>query len=295
MVIKSSKGNYVVMKLLGEGGFGAVYKVFDQKNPLNEYAMKVEKKLKSRRHSKLKMEIAILKVVSQERKQSHFTVIINRGKKAKFYFLVMELVGSSLASLKMSLPTRMFSLSTAMGASIQCLEACQDLHKYGFIHRDLKPANYACGLGNRRRIVYILDFGIARKILNSKGELKPPREFVRFKGTIRFASIACHRNAEMSPKDDCESWFYMLLDFLAPRGSTSNLREKGTSFLYLESDSYNYLGSTETASHFQELAFNGVKCKAELIEIMSYLDKLQYHDHVDYGHIYTILTTVSKL
>ncbi|VDM52879.1 unnamed protein product [Angiostrongylus costaricensis] len=241
MVIESSKGNYVVMKLLGEGGFGAVYKVRDQKNPLNEYAMKVEKKLKSRRHSKLKMEnhwmlsdlrtiqaqIAILKVVSQERKQSHFTVIIDRGKKAKFYFLVMELVGSSLASLKMSLPTRMFSLSTAMGASIQCLEACEDLHKYGFIHRDLKPANYACGLGEKRRIVYILDFGIARKILNSKGELKAPREFVRFKwflkGTIRFASIACHRNVEMSAKDDCESWFYMLLDFLAPRGSTSNL------------------------------------------------------------------------
>ncbi|KAE9418959.1 hypothetical protein Angca_008146, partial [Angiostrongylus cantonensis] len=286
MVIESSKGNYVVMKLLGEGGFGAVYKVFDQKNPLNEYAMKVEKKLKSRRHSKLKMEIAILKVVSQERKQSHFTVIINRGKKAKFYFLVMELVGSSLASLKMSLPTRMFSLSTAMGASIQCLEACQDLHKYGFIHRDLKPANYACGLGNRRRIVYILDFGIARKILNSKGELKPPREFVRFKGTIRFASIACHRNAEMSPKDDCESWFYMLLDFLAPRGLVWKSVCDKTIVMNLKK---------EIRTSLKELAFNGVKCKAELIEIMSYLDKLQYHDHVDYGHIYTILTTVSKL
>lgn len=87
-----------------------------------------------------------------------------------------------------------------MGAGIQCLEACEDLHKYGFIHRDLKPANYACGLGDKKRVVsqyfqelgsfipkkhfmqiYILDFGIARKILNLKGELKTPRQSVRFK------------------------------------------------------------------------------------------------------------------
>ncbi|VDP40173.1 unnamed protein product [Heligmosomoides polygyrus] len=61
-----------------------------------------------------------------------------------------------------------------MGVGIQCLEACEDLHKYGFIHRDLKPANYACGVGDKTRVIYILDFGIARKVLNVKGELKTP-------------------------------------------------------------------------------------------------------------------------
>ncbi|KAL6726739.1 hypothetical protein Aduo_008678 [Ancylostoma duodenale] len=180
-VIDSSKANYVVVKLLGEGGFGAVYKVRDQKDPSKEYAMKVEKKLQSRRHSKLKMEIAILKLVSAERAQSHFTTIIDRGKKETFFFLVMQLVGRSLANLKMARPMRVFSMSTGLGVGIQCLEACEDLHKYGFIHRDLKPANYACGLGEKKRVVYILDFGIARKILNSKGELKAPRQSVRFK------------------------------------------------------------------------------------------------------------------
>ncbi|VDM74165.1 unnamed protein product, partial [Strongylus vulgaris] len=147
------------------------------------------------------MQIAILKLVSNERRQSHFTAIIDRGKKETFFFLVMELV---------------FSVSTGLGASIQCLEACEDLHKYGFIHRDLKPANYAIGLGEKKRIVYILDFGIARRILNDKNELKTPRISVRFKGTIPFASIACHKGIEMGPKDDCESWYYLMLDLTVP-------------------------------------------------------------------------------
>ncbi|EYC41239.1 hypothetical protein Y032_0576g218 [Ancylostoma ceylanicum] len=98
-------------------------------------------------------KIAILKLVSNERNQSHFTAIIDRGKKETYFFLVMELVGKSLADLKSSRPEKVFSLSTGLGASIQCLEACQDLHKYGFIHRDLKPANYAIGLGEKKRVV----------------------------------------------------------------------------------------------------------------------------------------------
>lgn len=44
-------------------------------------------------------------------------------------------------------------MHTGLGASIQCLEAVEDLHKHGFIHRDLKPANYATGLGAQIRCV----------------------------------------------------------------------------------------------------------------------------------------------
>lgn len=53
----------------------------------------------------------------------------------------------------MYLTVQVFSVSTGLGVSIQCLEACEDLHKYGFIHRDLKPANYACGLREKKHIV----------------------------------------------------------------------------------------------------------------------------------------------
>ncbi|XGW14202.1 hypothetical protein V3C99_000487 [Haemonchus contortus] len=284
-VVDSSKGAYVVVQLLGEGGFGAVYKVYDQKDQRKEYAMKVEKKLESRRHSKLKMEIAILKLVASERSNSHFTSIIDRGKKEKYFFLVMELVGQSLAALKMARPGKVFSISTGLGAGIQCLEACEDLHKYGFIHRDLKPANYAIGLADKRRTVYILDFGIARKILNPKGELKAPRQTVRFKGTIRFASLACHRNIEMGPKDDCESWFYLLLDLIVPRGLLWKSVPDKNMVKKLKED----MRTTR-----REVAFQGLLCKEQLMSVMDYLDSLQYQDRVDYEFIYKSLELGAK-
>uniref|UniRef100_A0A915C2I5 Protein kinase domain-containing protein n=1 Tax=Parascaris univalens TaxID=6257 RepID=A0A915C2I5_PARUN len=153
-IIESSHTKYAVIKMLGEGGFGAVYLVEDASNSSLKYALKVERKLETRRDSKLKMEIAILKLVSSERAdKSHFTKIIDRGKKEKYFFLVMQLVGKSLADLKATRPHKVFTMATGIGASIQCLEAVEDLHKHGFIHRDLKPANYAIGLGEQVRVV----------------------------------------------------------------------------------------------------------------------------------------------
>jgi serine/threonine protein kinase len=106
------------------------------------------------------------------------------------------------------------------------------LTRAGYIHRDIKvswfafywsqyyfqPANYACGIGEKKHTIYLLDFGIARRIVNDENVLKTPRIYVGFKGTVRFASMNCHRNMEMGPKDDCESWLYMLLDMIVSAG-----------------------------------------------------------------------------
>ncbi|PIO64286.1 hypothetical protein TELCIR_14093, partial [Teladorsagia circumcincta] len=233
-------------------------RVHDQKDPTKLFAMKVEKKLETRKHSKLKMEIAILKLVSQERKLSHFTSIIDRGKKETYFFLVMELVGKSLADLKHHRPGRVFTISTGLGASIQCLEACEDLHKYGFIHRDLKPANYACGLGDKKRV-----------------------------GTIPFASISCHRNTEMGPKDDCESWFYLLIDITFPQGLLWKALSEKNEVLRVKEEI-----RKEKRVRFDMLSeaqFGNMKCKEELTRILDYIDSLHYHDHVDYTFIYKLL------
>uniref|UniRef100_A0A7E4W1V6 Protein kinase domain-containing protein n=1 Tax=Panagrellus redivivus TaxID=6233 RepID=A0A7E4W1V6_PANRE len=295
--IDSSKAVYIIDHMLGEGGFGAVFLVHDEKNKDVQFALKVEKKLDTRRHSKLKMEIAILKAVKEfkgksgkdnDRFMRHFTDIVDRGKKEKYFFLVMQLVGKSLADLKAARTDKIFSIGTGLGVAHQCLEAVEGLHGAGYIHRDLKPANYAIGPQKLTHTVYILDFGIARmfKKVNENGELelKTPRQVVGFKGTVRFASLACHRNLEMGPKDDCESWFYLLLDLVVLNGLPWRK----------ESDKKVVAKLKEDSRHKKEVLYNKLKCADELAATIKYLDGLLYADTVDYEFLYNQLKEAAK-
>ncbi|CAJ0956090.1 unnamed protein product, partial [Mesorhabditis belari] len=285
-ILKGGKSTYTIGRLLGEGGFGVVFKICDKNDSKLCYAMKIEKRIKNRIHSKLKMEISILKMVANERKgtseRNHFTAIIDRGKKEYYYFLIMQLVGKSLQDLKKDRPMNVFSLGTGLGVGMQCLEAVEDLHKHAFIHRDLKPANYACGLDNQMHTVYILDFGIARKYTNHKGELKTPRAEVRFKGTVRFASLACHRCIERSVKDDVESWFYLLLDLIVKEGLPwKNIDDK------------NIVQGRKEESRKNKDLYGTLKCKNDYQKILTYIDRLEYTDHVDYQFIYEKLKRIA--
>ncbi|CAD5234599.1 unnamed protein product [Bursaphelenchus xylophilus] len=276
-VVEASHGNYVVMRLLGEGGFGAVYRV-ENRETKREYAMKVE--YKSRKQSKLKMEIAILRAFdSMARKSYHFTRIVDRGKAEGFQFVVMTLVGPSLEDMKKERPNKVFTPGTAFGAGIQCLEAIEQLHRQQYIHRDIKPANYARGLELERRIIFLLDFGIARKFTNENGDLKTPRNKVPFKGTVRFAAINCHRHKELSPKDDVESWIYLLLDFLVVGGLPWKKFSDKEDVLLCKMES-------RKPERRNKVLFGNMKCDSILGRVVDYVDKLTYTDHVDYGFIY---------
>uniref|UniRef100_A0A7E4UUG2 Protein kinase domain-containing protein n=1 Tax=Panagrellus redivivus TaxID=6233 RepID=A0A7E4UUG2_PANRE len=284
-ILVSARAKYLVHTLLGAGGFGAVFKVRDMQSG-EDFAMKIEKKLEKRKHSKLKMEVAILKMVSNERENSHFVQIVDRAKKEKFFFLVMTLVGKSLDDLKKEQPEKVFSVGTGIGSAMQCLEAVEDLHKYGFIHRDLKPANYAIGTADKIRTVYILDFGIARKYLKDESTVKAPRVTVGFKGTIRFASLACHNNRELGPKDDVESWLYLLVDLIQISGLPwRRLSDRNAVKKVKE----------ECRGDRRGELLQDLECKEELSTIMEYIDNLSYSDKIDYNFIYDTLKLAAKI
>ena len=37
------------------------------------------------------------------------------------------------------------------------------MHSRSYIHRDVKPDNFLIGAGSRKNIVYVIDFGLAKK------------------------------------------------------------------------------------------------------------------------------------
>jgi serine/threonine protein kinase len=43
------------------------------------------------------------------------------------------------------------------------LNRITSLHSKGFIHRDVKPANLMLGIGEKSKLVHLVDFGLSRK------------------------------------------------------------------------------------------------------------------------------------
>lgn len=212
---------WTIVKKLGEGGFGAVYrccesqtgeKIFSFSNMLSilsfsgqEYALKTEGV--NEQIQVLKMEVFVLTELAK-RGGRHFCAIADKGRYGSFNFVVMTLVGKSLQDLRKESPAQKLSMGTSIGVAIQTLESLEDLHGIGYLHRDVKPGNYTIGRpeANELRKIYILDFGMCRKFTNDSGIIRKPRQAAGFRGTVRYAPISCHLQRELCRKDDVESW-----------------------------------------------------------------------------------------
>ena len=42
------------------------------------------------------------------------------------------------------------------------------MHKMGFIHRDIKPENFLIGHGKKSNVIYLIDFGLAKRYLDPR-------------------------------------------------------------------------------------------------------------------------------
>ncbi|KAK6027212.1 hypothetical protein OSTOST_06760 [Ostertagia ostertagi] len=155
---------YTVLKKLGEGSFGAVYKVEGPSG--KQYALKAESV--NEKVPLLRLELLVMQRL-QARNATHMPDLIDKGNFENFNYIVMKLLGKSLQEAKKTGPDRHLSLGPAIGVAIQCLEAIEELHWAGFLHRDVKPGNFVVGRaedGDLRKL-YILDFGMCRKFVDN--------------------------------------------------------------------------------------------------------------------------------
>ncbi|EYB95499.1 hypothetical protein Y032_0159g3297 [Ancylostoma ceylanicum] len=210
--LKTRKDKYTAVKLIGKGGYGAVYQVV-RKSDNKVFAVKCEKL--AARKKVLPMDCRVLRG-AQLIKSCHFCSIEDRGKiENRFIFLVMKLIGTNLWDLRVERESMRFTLNTSLKAAEQCLICIEELHRLGFLHRDIKPGNFAIGRpeANEHHIIYMLDFGLCRKFQEKDKDVRVPREVAPFRGTTRYAPIAAMKQIEQSRKDDLEGWMYMVVEW----------------------------------------------------------------------------------
>ena len=149
-------GRYEIIRLIGEGGMGAVYHACDPQDKSFQVALKVlfpsvfnNPKSRARFSSEMKMceQINHENVV---RSYEHFDL-------PNFLAFAMEFIdGGDLGSL-MRLST--LKIDQIVNFINQAASGLGAIHSSGIVHRDLKPENM---LLTRKGILKISDFGLAR-------------------------------------------------------------------------------------------------------------------------------------
>ena len=89
------------------------------------------------------------------------------------------------------------------------------MHSKFFIHRDIKPENFVVGIGKRKGMIHLIDFGLSKRYMDPRNQQHIPyKNDKELTGTARYASINNHRGMEQSRRDDIESLLYVLIYFL---------------------------------------------------------------------------------
>ena len=199
-------GKYTIIRCIGQGGFGDIYLVCSNETD-QAFAMKVE--INEARKQSLHQEVSFMFNVQGS---PHFPHLIEFSEDSKHRYLVQELLGPSLSTLRRSIPGGKFKMGTILKIAIQMLLVIEDFHRFGFIHTDIKPANFLLRPGSTNFLVMI-DFGLSKMCMyNENGEQQPVPQKNGFAGTKKYASSNALSGADISMKDDIISWFYSILE-----------------------------------------------------------------------------------
>ena len=128
--------------------------------------------------------------------------------------MVMELLGANLETL-LKYCGKNFSLTTTILLAEQLINLTEQLHSKSFIHRDIKPENFVVGRGANESVVYMIDFGLAKRYRDPRTKLHIPyRDNKSLTGTARYASINTHIGVDQSRRDDIEALAYVFIYFM---------------------------------------------------------------------------------
>jgi len=152
-------GRYAILKKLGEGGKGVVYKARD--TVLNRVvAIKM-----------LKSAVATEEAYSRFMREAQAVAKLNHpnivsiydiGKEDEKQFFVLEFVdGMSLRELMRTYPEGKCDFQTVLRMGMDICGALQYAHSQGVLHRDIKPENI---LITQEGTVKLMDFGLAKML-----------------------------------------------------------------------------------------------------------------------------------
>jgi len=151
---------FVIERLLGKGGFSAVYLVRDKQDGGKKYALKELTDSDRQEKNKFAFECKVLKPLDHSALPHVHRVAENDNQT----LMLMDYIdGPNLEELRHRQPEKRFPLAQVYTLLVPIVDALGYLHaqKPPIIHRDIKPANIIVPIVGEKSM--LVDFGIAKE------------------------------------------------------------------------------------------------------------------------------------
>jgi serine/threonine protein kinase len=271
-------GKFRIRKKIGDGAFNEIYQgsdIFDN----SEIAIKLEHN--SIKYPQLLFESRLLESIPG----IGIPKVYWAGVSGEYNVMVFELLGKNLEELFQNCDKK-FSLKTMLMIAIQVLDRIRHLHMHNYIHRDIKPQNFSIGRGENEHIIYLIDFGLAKRYREEYTNFHIPlRQNIKLTGTIRYASCNALNKKELSRRDDMESIGYMLIYLLKGSLPWQGLKIKQ------KSEKYSKIKELKMSLEPEKL------CEDLPDEFKQYIESvknLEFEEEPDYGRYINMFTELFK-
>ena len=155
-------GRYLVIDLIGTGGFSAVYLVEDQQGEGSYFALKEVSATNQEARRLFTFECSLLKRLAHPSLPRVHQVFENEADN-RLYMLMDYVEGPNLQTLRNVQPEKRFSFPMVFAILAPIVDAIAYLHQQTppIIHRDIKPSNMIVPVVGGKTI--LVDFGIAKE------------------------------------------------------------------------------------------------------------------------------------
>lgn len=220
----AAAGRYQVESLLGEGGFGTVYRAAQIKPVRRHVALKV-----------IKLGMDTRRILARFEAERQTLAMMNHPGIAKFLdagttasgrsFFVMELVeGRPITSY---CDERHVDTRSRLELFGRVCDAIRHAHQKGVLHRDIKPSNVLVTIQDGRPSPVVIDFGIARALDDDSGAMSLVTEHGQIIGTPEYMSPEqAEGSRDIDTRTDVYSLGVLLYELLT--GSTPFERSSRT-------------------------------------------------------------------
>ncbi|QOJ15201.1 MAG: serine/threonine protein kinase [Planctomycetia bacterium] len=152
-------GRYMLLRQIGEGGFGSVFLAEQREPVVRRVALKI-----------IKLGMDTRQVIARFEQERQALALMDHPNIAKVLdagatatgrpFFVMELCAGE--SITQYCDRNSLSIHDRLALFVQVCQAVQHAHQKGLIHRDIKPSNILVSTQDGHPLAKVIDFGIAK-------------------------------------------------------------------------------------------------------------------------------------